>query len=504
MNRFPLLAALALAAYLPAPAELGIVINEDSSHFYMTRSADDMTIAGLRAFVDQYAGTEVSHLFLNPNAMKASFKSATREAIWELGDQEPPDEAAQRWLDNARLLHERGLDPYAVWIDRCREKGISPWISMRMNDIHDVPNPKSYLHSRFWLDHPEFWRVPNDTSGGWTVRALDYAHAEVRDYNMAFVKELLERYDPDGLELDWMRFGWHFRDGEEAAGAEILTKFVREVRQLTKEWGEKRGHPIQLGARVPAHPDAARGLGMDGVRWAKEGLIDMLVPCPFWTSSDFDIPGELWREQLGDAAKNIVLAPGLEYNSRGWHGGGAMANDLPATYGFAASMWNRGADQIYLFNYMDSGTIPVSQSDYRILVEKGLGPDVVFNAPRRHLQCFRDTVPPGFPNGVVLPAESPEATFTIHIGPKQAAGAVQFIIGLAERDGVADAQYTATVNGAPCASSTDLDNPGQFPGAARAIAFECPLGAVKDGANTFTISQPPGQQILWAEARVDP
>ena len=113
MNRLPLLATLALAAALHAPAKTGIVINEDSSHFFMTRSADDMTIGGLHAFVDQYAGTQVSHLFLNPNAMKASFKSATRDAIWELGDQEPPDEAAQRWLDNARLLHERGLEKAA-------------------------------------------------------------------------------------------------------------------------------------------------------------------------------------------------------------------------------------------------------------------------------------------------------------------------------------------------------------------------------------------------------
>ena len=32
---------------------------------------------------------------------------------------------------NARLLDERNLDPYAVWIARCREKGISPWLSMR-------------------------------------------------------------------------------------------------------------------------------------------------------------------------------------------------------------------------------------------------------------------------------------------------------------------------------------------------------------------------------------
>ena len=88
---------------------------------------------------------------------------------------------------------------------------------------------------------------------------------------------------------------------------------------------------ILLGVRVPAHPDAAAGLGMDGVAWAREGLVDLIVPCPFWSSSDFDIPVELWRERLGEAADKVTVAPGLEYNARPWPGGAAVANDLACT-----------------------------------------------------------------------------------------------------------------------------------------------------------------------------
>lgn len=485
--------------------DLGLVINEDNSHFFATRQPEDMTIEGLHAFVDQYADTKVSHLFLCPNAMRASFKSKTRDAIWELGEQEmPPPGSGQAWMKNARLLHERGLDPYAIWIERCREQGISPWLTMRMNDIHDVPNEKSYMHSTFWLAHPEYWRVPHDTSGGWTARALDFAHPEVREHAMAFIKELLERYDPDGLELDWMRFGWHFKAGEEAKGVEILNQFMRDVRALTDGWSKKRGHPIKLGARVPAHPDAARGLGMDGVQWAKEGLVDMLVPCPFWTTSDFDIPVELWREQIGTTAEVVVIAPGLEHNTRGFPGGGPIKNDLPATRGFAASAWHRGADQIYLFNYMDSGTIPVSKDDYRVLLEEGLALEVVTTKPRRHIQSFRDTVPPGFPNGAVLPAEGPEATFAINLGPKPDAGSVRFLIGLAKRDGVDAATWSASVNGVPCGASSDVDEIDPFPGAARVIAFPCSLDAIRAGTNSVVVRQPDGQQIVWAEFRINP
>ncbi len=499
------LGAAAPVAALPQP---GLVINEDNSHFFGTRPAEMMTVEGLNAFVDQYAGTKVTHLFLNPNAMRASFRSSTRDAIWDEGTQTIPkaDEPGGLWPNNARVLYERGLDPYAVWIARAREKGIVPWLTMRMNDVHCVNEPKNFMHSSFWVSHPEFWRVPG--GGGWTDRALDYGRPEVREHAMAFVRELLDRYDPDGLELDWMRFGWHFAPGKESEGAELLCAFMREVRGLTRDASAKRGHPIRLGARVPADPDAARGLGMDGVRWVKEGLVDMLVPTPFWTTSDFDIPVEKWREQMGDAAKGIVLAPGLEFNVRGWPGGGALANDLESVRGFAAASFYRGADQIYLLNFMDSETIPVSQSDYRVLLEQGMGRDIVTKLPRRHIATFRDTVPRGFPNGAQLPLDTAAGgTVRLNTGPAPEKGKAVFLVGLAARDGLDKTVLDVAVNGQACARMADSATPAKFPGVVRVVQCDCPVGALRPGYNEFNVKQrgdTPGQQAVWAELRINP
>ena len=232
------------------------MINEDNSHFFGTRQADDMTLEGLHAFVDQYAGTEASHLFLCPNAMRAISQHDPRRHLGPARTGCPEPGFGGPWAANARLLHERGLDPYAAWIALPR-KGLSPWLSMRMNDVHDVDNLKNFMHSTFWVEHPEYWRVPG--GAGWTDRALDYAVPEVREHNMAFIRELLERYDPDGLELDWMRFGYHFAPGKEAEGCTLLTQFMRDVRALTREWSEKRGHAIQLGAASPPIPTRRRG-----------------------------------------------------------------------------------------------------------------------------------------------------------------------------------------------------------------------------------------------------
>ncbi len=483
-----------------------LVINEDNSHFFGTRKAEDMTLDGLRAFVDQYAGSRITHLFLCPNAMRASFRSKTRDAIWDPVDGKSPTD---RWPVNAKRLHDAGLDPYTVWIDRCREKGISPWISMRMNDIHSVDDPSNFMHSTFWRAHPEYWRVPRGSASPWVNRALNYAHTPVREYQMRFVRELLERYDMDGLELDWMRFGYHLTPGHETQEAHILTQFVRDVRALTRDWSRRRGHSIVLGVRVPAHPDAAAGLGMNAVEWAEQGLVDLIVPCPFWTSSDFDIPVELWKARLGVHAARVTVAPGLEYNARPWPGAAAVANDLRAARGFAASARYRGADSIYLFNWMDSQTRPVQESAYRLLLHDGLSEKVVAAAPRRHPVCFRDTVPSGFPNGAQLPAATRGgAKFQVHIGPRPTSGKVWAIVGLARQDGVRTAEFRATLNGRPLAASEEVKDLSPFGGGpVRAIRFACPRQAASAGYNKLDVQQVDhraDQKIVWVEIDVEP
>jgi hypothetical protein len=482
------------------------VINEDDSHFFGTRPPEQMTLAGLQNFIDQYAGTAVTHLFLCPNAMRASFRSRTREAIWDPVDGKEPTD---RWPANGKRLAEAGLDPYAIWIARCREKEISPWLSMRMNDLHNADTTSNYLHSSFWRLHPEFWRVPNGSGSPWTNRALNYVHAEVRRHQMDFVDELLERYDADGLELDWMRFGYHLTPGREREEGQVLTAFVRDVRSRVDAWSAKRGHRIRLAARVPAHPDAAAGLGMDGVQWAREGLVDLLVPCPFWTTSDFDIPVELWYERLGDAAARVTVAPGLEFNARPWPAGAAVANDLEAARGFAAACRQRGADSLYLFNWMDSETRPVGEDDYARLLREGLGADEVRKGPRRHPVCFRDTVPAGFPNGVCLPVEGPAGgSFRLHLGPRPTTGSLWAVVGLAQREGVATASLTGTLNSTTLGPAQPVSEISHFGGGTvHALKLAAPLAAMREGSNELVLQQPagePAQQLVWVEIRIEP
>ena len=511
-ERLPVMLAILLVAGLgQANAQNNkstLVLNEDDSHFFGSRSAEQMSLEGLHAFVDPYANTKVSHLFLCPNAMKASHRSKVRDAIWELGEgQKPPtDEFAKKWCDNARLLDERGLDPYAVWIARCREKKISPWLSMRMNDVHNVDEPDNYIHSSFWRKHPDYWRVPG--GAGWIDRALDFGIPQVREHAMAYVRELLERYDPDGLELDWMRFGYHFRPGEEDEGAALLTQFMRDVRNLTEEWSKKRGHPIKLGARVPTHPDAAKGLGMDGVTWVREGLVDILVPTPFWATTDFDIPIELWRERIGAAAKTVVLAAGGEILVRPYPAAKPIEADITSTRGFAAACLHRGADSIYLFNYMDPGPMTGGKEAYWTLLRDGLNLKTVTQNPRRHVVTYRDTVAPGMSSDVVLPVDGFKGgTFRIYVGRAPKKADAFLVAGLAQSSSMAQSKFEITINGKKSTSSSDLTDLSLFSGSARAIQHLCPAGSLRNGYNEIQIKQLPGepeQKIVWVELRIVP
>jgi hypothetical protein len=183
-----------------------------------------------------------------------------------------------------------------------------------------------------------------------------------------------------------------------------------------------------------------------------------------------------------------------------------VPNDLESVRGFAAATLQRGADQVYLFNFMDSETIPVSSADYRVLLEDGLGPDVVTTLPRRHIAAFRDTVPAGFPNGAQLPFEG-EASVRLHIGPAPDKGGAIFLLGLSERDGVGKAGFDVSVNGRPCMPVADHADASRFPGVKRAVQFACPPTALKTGANEFLVRQrrdAPVQQAVWAELRLDP
>ncbi len=509
----------------------GLMLNEDNSHFFSSREAEKMTIEGLKEMIDNYASPQMKEILLCPNAMRTSFKpkNSLWQPIWTGYNPDGPDdqpffkgsaqdgsvERPRKWAHNAWLLDKKGINPYHVWIEYIREKGISPWISMRMNDIHGVHNPDSFMHSDFWRKHPEFRRAPYRKMISWPDAAFDYEHPEVREYHLTLIKEYLEDYDIDGLELDWMRFGYHFRPGREEVGRRILTEFMQQVRDFAEKTSAKRNKKIRIGVRVPSRPITARYLGMDAVEWANKKLVDIIVVTPFWATIETDMPVELWRELIDN--DDIILAAGLEINLRPFpeagveiypEAGWSFKNTAETVRGSAVSFLHRGVDRIYLFNYMDSDTTMPSRDDYQAVLNQAGSIETATAYPRRHVVTYADTHPPGQPIPHALPTKCNKdrlAEFRIHIGPRPTSGTSQLIFGLGKNGNLDTEKLDVWVNGVKCDLS-DVPNIPFHPVVYKSAAFAIPNNVINDGYNIIEVlgSSDEFYEILWAEMRISP
>jgi hypothetical protein len=485
----------------------GPLFNQDSTEFFYTHTADQMSGEAVDAWVASLAQAGVGALFSNTNAMRANYASKVWETDWHGYDPHGPDDqpvlkylpaddlpGTRKRLDSAKRLAEMGIDFHARAFARCRERGIGCWVSIRMNDLHDCHLQDSPLLSTFYKEHPEFRRVPYRFNG-WPDRALDWAHPEVRDHYMKFVLEHLERWDLDGLELDWMRFGYHFGIGRELDGGTVLTQWIGEVRKACKQAAKRLGHPVQLGVRVPSTPETARNLGLDGAAWAKAGLIDLLVPTPFWATCEFNMPIATWRQLLDGT--HCALAGGLEIRYQPSPGANAIMMTPELAAGAAMAVLRGGADFVYLFNYfadMHLGGYWTKEQYDTALRAMGSLADLD-RLPRRHAVTYRDVRAPGEPADTPLPASGGLCQFRLQTGPRPTGRKVEALLEVGSADTPAP---DLRVNGVLCPAPT---KPSE-----RVFVYPVPDNALTDESHVVEATATEGKplNILRVEFAVGP
>ena len=320
------------AAFAADPPAGQLYHNEDCTNFFWFNDNPEGKAGEIvDRYVDVIADAGVTVLLCNTNARRTNYQSRVWEAFWDGYDPAGPDDqpflapmrrdavaAYRRGIGNMLAVHRQGIDYPARMAQRCRQRGISPWISLRMNDCHENDIADHPFHGSFWKKNPQFQRK---NCPGYFATCLDYAHPEVRDLYKALIVETLDRYDIDGLELDFMREPYLFSAGKEAEGAPILTAWMREIRKLTDAAAARRGHPVRLGVRVPSRPETAQAMGLDAIDWAKEGLIDVLVATPRWATT-----------RVRHAAGGVAQAAGRVEGHAGRRAGGALPS-LPGRRG---------------------------------------------------------------------------------------------------------------------------------------------------------------------------
>ena len=303
----------------------------------------ELTEADLRQAVDEIAGpgSQVDTWLICVNAQVMYYPSRIGTMVGSLVSAEtrkawPP--TTGQWVENLEGFYARGADPYATMIDQARKKGREVLLSFRMNDAHI----DDFLRCRMWKDHPEY-RL--NLPGEWQKdSALDFGLEPVRDYTFALIQEAVQRYDVDGLEMDFNRFPHYFKPGTEKENAARLNELVQRVRKMLDEEGLKRKRRLVLAARVPETLAACRAIGLDPVAWNAAKSLDFLTASHF-LYGDPRLPVKEFKEAL----PGIPVYSCIEYDGKHEYG-------PPPDYyrKAAASRWATGADGIYLFNFLCS------------------------------------------------------------------------------------------------------------------------------------------------------
>lgn len=358
--------------------------------------------------VNLLADSGVDTYLVNPNAQLAYYPSEKFPrmlADYTPGDREYfrrhaihchgiPPEKLESFLDNEVKfwghyleLQDAGVDWVAECARACRRRKITPWLSIRMNDIHGAGDPEgSFMNCALYRDASKRLRGTsfNPADGmalGW--QGLNYELREVRDHMMRLIRELIEYYDYDGMELDWLRNPQCCNPVASRSAIDTMTEWIASIRTLTNEKAKNTGKAYPLGLRVAGNLGMHRSNGLDVREIARSGLVDFVSPSNFWQTS-WDMPHDQIRAELGDK----VTIFGVVEDAPNWFAGYSPKYDRTGTRMLssspemlranAAGKLALGAAGIEVFNFFCTDTVEwqpdvkrEGRAKYEMLAEMG-------------------------------------------------------------------------------------------------------------------------------------
>ena len=293
-----------------------LILNSDGNEVVYWKTNLPVTVGNFTAQrLQTYRGSQVSTVAYCPWSSGFGLMTTTRAG--EFLDMPRCIPELQPACHNAApLLKAMGLDCLDLTADYCHTNGMEVFVSIRVNDTHDVSYfipgtnpPRSYLFPKWKDAHPDclFGSYSNKPPlCAWS--AVDFENPTVRGYMKKFVTDFVENYDVDGIEYDFFRHGQLFKTvgwGAHATEAQLklMTDFMLELRAITEAAGRKKGKPILVLVRTSDSLAYAKAQGIDVEAWLRRGVMDI------WSVSDYF--------QLDYLKPNAELAHkyGVKFNS---------------------------------------------------------------------------------------------------------------------------------------------------------------------------------------------
>jgi len=492
-----------------AKATFKVMYNQDCTNLFGTIK-EPLEPRHVEHMVDEVADGGADVMLINPNAQRVNYPSKVWQTFWDgyaPGKREffgpvPEDQVPGRehWVGQMKRLADQRCDYMKCALARCRARGIHPGVTIRMNDMHDVPWPGSNLFSRFYMEHPQL-RLKNPPIGGWSKEGLNYEHAEVREHYLSLIRELVEDYDFDALELDFLRFHCYFPRDDFERHCDIMTGFVREVRAILG----KAPRPIALIPRIATNPAAAYELGFDVGTWARQDIVDGITTGAFLNTA-WNIPIDAFRKVVGNEVA-IYACTDSRADIRDGLPARALQLDERLLRGFAAGYLAAGADGICFFNFFCSREETDPHDPLFHVIRDLRSRQSLRGKPRTHIITA----------GVSVAEADGPMQVPARVGAADTR-AFQMWLAAEKRDARVEIDLVVEASAAPSAQTLWLSLNTTTLGTAREIregppgskrvqtaTFAAPATALRDGLNVLVFrNEGPPLTVLGVDVRVDP
>jgi len=193
-----------------------------------------------------------------------------------------------------------GYDPLAYCIQECHKRGIELHAWVVCIPLGNVKEQRSYGRDGIMRRHPELCK---------TVRGKVFmipGNPYTADYIASICREIAERYDIDGISLDYIRYPeseFRFSDNNLFRGSKSdiaqwrrdnITRIVRRIHDTVKEikpWVKLSSSPIGKYNNVTRYSaggwNCYSAVYQDPRLWLREHLQDMLFPMMYFQGNHF-------------------------------------------------------------------------------------------------------------------------------------------------------------------------------------------------------------------------
>ena len=350
-----------------------LIYYNDAHHYHAKRVEPPVSRHKLKQPVDELLGTGVDLLVLGLGYGDVYFHNSKigrtvgeKKEVWESFI----DWRIMRMVKDA---HQMGTDQVREVIQRGRETGLRVMPSLKLQD----PTPPGEERCGWlkWEHGAEVCLRESDDRLPHTEWCYDYTLEQVRDEKMALIREMLEDYRAEGIELDFMFRPRYFRRAEVEENIPLMNGFVAQIGEMARKIGRAQDREIPIAARVFHQREENLKFGLDVEAWFREGSIDYVVGQVGHELLETGLEARWLAEaaRSGDGAA-YIRPPNLVYDER------TAFPDIEMWRALGQNLHEQGFAGLYVGYF----PWPLDEREYQVLREIAY-PEVISRRNKRYL-----------------------------------------------------------------------------------------------------------------------